>query len=174
MRFLKKILFLLFISIGLAACSTSNESVTTQDKYNEAPPFKLNDLEGKTHQLSDYHGQKVYIKFWASWCPICLSGMSELNDLAGETDADDFTVLTIVSPNANGEKDTESFKKWFSHLNNAENIKVLLDEGGEVTNKFTILGYPTSVYINTEGELVKIAPGHYSNEQIKQEIKNMN
>ena len=30
-------------------------------------------LDGKQVSLADYKGKKIYLKFWASWCPICLS-----------------------------------------------------------------------------------------------------
>ncbi len=33
----------------------------------EAPDFKLPDLAGRPHALSDYRGQKVLLATWASW-----------------------------------------------------------------------------------------------------------
>lgn len=32
-----------------------------------APDFELPDVHGKTHRLSDYRGQKVFLATWASW-----------------------------------------------------------------------------------------------------------
>lgn len=32
-----------------------------------APDFSLPDLDGRTHALSDYRGQKVLLLAWASW-----------------------------------------------------------------------------------------------------------
>ena len=32
-----------------------------------APDFELPDFDGKTHRLSDYRGQKVFLATWASW-----------------------------------------------------------------------------------------------------------
>ena len=39
-------------------------------------------LDGKEVSLADYKGKKVYIKFWASWCPICLSGLADITQLS--------------------------------------------------------------------------------------------
>src|SRR5690606_26215629 len=128
------------------------------------PDFELVDLQGNTHSLSQYKGEKVYIKFWASWCSICLAGMNELNTLAGEDP--EFNVLTIVSPSSNAEKSSESFAKWFEGVDNTDNIQVLLDEGGPAFDDYGILGYPTSVFIGTDGVMVKSQTGHVSNEQI--------
>jgi hypothetical protein len=33
----------------------------------EAPDFKLPDLDGRMHRLSDYRGKKVLLSAWASW-----------------------------------------------------------------------------------------------------------
>ncbi len=33
----------------------------------QAPDFTLPDLDGRSHALSDYRGQKVFLVFWASW-----------------------------------------------------------------------------------------------------------
>ena len=33
----------------------------------QAPDFELPDLDGRTHRLSDYIGNKVFLFAWASW-----------------------------------------------------------------------------------------------------------
>jgi hypothetical protein len=33
----------------------------------QAPDFKLPDLDGKAHALSDYRGKKIFLASWASW-----------------------------------------------------------------------------------------------------------
>ncbi|WP_282020282.1 TlpA family protein disulfide reductase [Planomicrobium okeanokoites] len=156
----------IIIIMMLATCS-DGQSSSSAEQLNEgkpAPDFKLVDLNGETHELSEYAGQKVYIKFWASWCSICLSGMNELNELAGEEP--DFEVLTIVSPDSNAEKSSDSFAKWYEGLDNTSNIQVLLDEEGPVFDDYGVIGYPTSVYIGSDGVMVKSQTGHVSNEQI--------
>lgn len=168
MKPFSKVFLITALFFLLAACSSNPENAATSaqplNKGEPAPAFDLVDLEGNPHELSQYAGKKVYVKFWASWCSICLAGMEELNTLAGEDP--DFEVLTIVSPSSNAEKDSASFAKWFSGLDNASNITVLLDEGGAVFDEYGVLAYPTSTYIGSDGIMVKSAPGHFSNEQI--------
>lgn len=170
MKPLRIIMLILTAALALSACSSNQPAATTNtEQVNDgklSPDFELVDLEGNTHKLSDYAGQKVYLKFWASWCSICLAGMEELNTLAGENN--DFVVLTIVSPSSNAEKNSESFAKWFEGVENTDNIQVLLDEGGAIFEDYGVLAYPTSSYIGSDGVLVKSSPGHFGNEQIKE------
>jgi len=177
---MKKIkLFSIFLpviicSVILGGCSSSKTSSMTQapssvadkmmNKGSISPSFELKDINGTTHKLSDYKGKKVYIKFWASWCSICLAGLDEIDTLAGESN--DFQVLTIVSPDFRGEQSKDAFVKWFSSLEK-KNLTVLLDTDGAFASKLGVRGYPTSVFIGSDGVLVKTSPGQKSNLDIK-------
>jgi peroxiredoxin len=130
-----------------------------------APQFQLKDLKGNTVSLADFKGQKVYVKYWASWCPICLAGLDELDQLsAGQHD---YKVITIVSPGYNGEQSEADFVNWFSKRGYSH-IEVLLDDGGTWAKKFGVKGYPTSYYIGSDGVLAKTVPGHNPNAAIDQ------
>lgn len=165
----KKIAMLLIVIFTLAACS-NGEKETTIKKSNadQTPGFDLMDTKGKTHDLADYAGKKVYIKFWASWCPICLSGLEEINALS--TEDNDFVVLTVVAPGYNNEKKTDAFIKWFNGVEEAPDLTVLLDEDGVIAKQYQVRGYPTSAFIDTKGNLVKTQAGHIANDQIKEEF----
>ncbi len=123
----------------------------------QAPEFSLLSVEGKQVKLEDFNKDKVMVKFWASWCSICLAGLDEIDELSGEMN--DFEVLTIVSPGHNGEKNTEAFIQWFE-TRGTENMVVLLDEGGEIAKEYGVRGYPTTAFIGSDGVLVKQFPGH--------------
>ena len=96
---MKKIAMLLVIVAVLGACSSAKIE-------SGANSIVLQDINGETVSLADYEGRKVYVKFWASWCPICLAGLDEVNTLA--KDATDFEVLTVVAPGFNNEKSMKS------------------------------------------------------------------
>ncbi|MHB8128882.1 MAG: redoxin family protein [Mobilitalea sp.] len=136
-----------------------------------APEFALMDVAGKEHKLTDYAEKKIYIKFWATWCPICLAGLEELNTLAG--DDNDFIILTVVSPGYKSEKKSDKFIKWFEGVENVANLNVLLDDEGTLAQEFGVRGYPTSAFIGSDGVLVKTQPGHVANEVIKTEFEDI-
>lgn len=123
----------------------------------------LKDVNGMNYSFGK-DGKPTYVKFWASWCPICLSGLEDINSLSKEMK--DFEVVTVVSPGLVGEKKTEDFKKWYKSLG-YKNIKVLLDEKGELTKMLNVRVYPTSVVVNKDGKAEKVLPGHLEKAEIK-------
>ncbi|EHR36868.1 redoxin family protein [Facklamia languida] len=130
-----------------------------------APDFDLPDLDGNRYKLSDQQGKKVYVKYWASWCPICLAGLSELDELSKNTE--EYEIVTVVSPGHNGEKSKEDFIKWFESLN-YKNIKVLMDESGQFIEDYGVRSTPTNAIVGSDGVLVKVAPGQLNKETLDQ------
>lgn len=154
--------------------NSMNDGDTSHDtminKGEIASDFTLNNLQGDTVTLSELKGQKVYLKFWASWCPTCLNGLAELNELSDGMQ--DFVVYTIVAPGTSGEKDSEAFKAWFAELG-YDNIEVLFDESGQVFKDYQVRAVPTSVYIGTDGVVVAKAPGHFGNDKITMQFNDI-
>jgi thiol-disulfide isomerase/thioredoxin len=59
-----------------------------------APDVPLTGLDGRAHRLADYHGRRVLLNFWASWCGPCLDEMPALDRAARAHP--DVTVLGIA------------------------------------------------------------------------------
>lgn len=146
---------------------SESDSMSTSEVMNSgntADDFSLMDTKGNTITLSDLKGEKVYLKFWASWCSICLAGLEDVNDLSAEMNG--FKVITIVSPGFKGEQSKEDFIQWFEGVD-AKDMIVLLDVNGDIAKAYGIRAYPTSYYIGSDGILVKSQIGHTDNNAIK-------
>ena len=128
-------------------------------------------LDGKEVSLADYKGKKVYLKFWASWCPICLAGLADINQLA-DMPPKDAVVLTVVAPGVNREKNLDDFKEWFSGLE-YKTLPVLVDNNGQFLKKLGIVGYPSSAFIDANGKVVRVQPGHVTNEDIMKTLETL-
>jgi thioredoxin-related protein len=50
---------------------------------------------------------------------------------------------------------------------------VLLDDGGDVARDYGVRGYPTSVFIDSMGRIVKSQPGHMTNAEIDEILASM-
>lgn len=136
-----------------------------------APDFALQGLDGKTYKLSDLKGKKVYLKFWASWCSICLSTLGDADQLASEV-GEDVQVLSVVSPNHNGEKSEADFKSWYAGLG-YQHLPVALDASGDLLKAYGVRSYPTSAFIGSDGVLVKTHIGFMSLEDIKANLNSI-
>lgn len=81
----------------------------------------------------------------------------------------EFEIMSIVFPGRYGEKETKEFKEWFNSLE-YKNIKVLIDEEGQLLEIIDIEAYPTSIFINEKGEIEKYYPGQPSKADIEKEL----
>jgi len=128
--------------------------------------FKLEDLNGNTVSLSDYKGKKVFLNFWATWCPPCKAEMPDIEKLYQETKDSDLVILAV---NVGEDKDT--VQKFIS--DKGYNFHILLDVKGEVSQKYQVTGIPTSYFIDTEGYLDDGATGAIPLESMKKFVSNL-
>jgi len=146
---------------------TKTDEMSATDGIMMEKEFSLPDVNGTTVNLSDFAGKKIYVKFWATWCPICLSGLDEFIQLTTDmSEQEDTVILTIVSPGTKGEMTKEDFIAWYEKQ--GYTFPVLLDQDGNVARNYNIRGYPTSVFIDTKGKIAQSRPGHVSNDDIHQ------
>ena len=152
---------------GLILMLLSFNAVAEGDKSLQDIQFK--DINNNVVTLEKYKGKNIYIKMWASWCPICLAGLAEIDDLSAEKNLD-FNVITIASPGQKNEQNSSKFINWYKGLD-YKNITVLLDEKGEIIKRANVLGYPFNLLLDKDLNLIKAQPGHLNSDQIKQFVK---
>lgn len=165
---MKKAMMLLVVGLGgfllLAGCGKQAK----EKKVTAATPefaFDFKDINGNEQQLADFQGEKLVVKYWASWCPICLAGLDEVEEIASDQ-TKEYQLITIVAPSYKNEKNAADFSTWFKTLE-LNKMTVLLDEDGELASQIGIRAYPTYVYYDTAGEVVKVVPGHADRETIE-------
>lgn len=155
---MKKALVLITILALLLAAGAAAFGAFAKDRdLTPAPQATFTDFDGNPVSLESFLGKPVYIKFWASWCSICLSTLKETDELSGMDNG--FTVITVVAPGVDGEKDAESFKAWYNSLD-YKNTVVLFDEGGAAMRAFGVRAFPSSAFIDADGNLLKFSVGH--------------
>ncbi len=131
--------------------------------YVMAADFTLQDMQGKTHHLSDYRGKWVLVNFWATWCPPC---KKEIPDLIGlQKTHKDLTVIGIAV-------DYESSKAVADFVRQ-EGINYPIVLGNDKV--FAQIGQmevlPTSYLYSPTGEKVAYQEGALTKESIENYIK---
>lgn len=162
-------IWFVIVLVVLTGCGQRAEQVAVIGE--PIPAIKLEDLSGETIDLSALKGQKVVLKMWASWCPICLSGLAEAEEIASD-DQKDYVFLSLVAPDYQNEQGATDFVSWFQTLD-YPTLPVLLDHEGKVMTQFAIRGYPTFVYINSVGQLEQILPGHVNREALEERVSQL-
>lgn len=144
--------------------SGDTEENEDEIKYNEQNNFTLIDLEGNEVSLSDYQGKKVFLNFWATWCPPCKGEMPDMEVLHNEIDESEVVILAINLG------DEERLIKRF--IEGEEfTFKVLQDRENAVAAQYMISSIPISYLIDENGEIVKKVVGAMNLEQMKELIK---
>lgn len=147
----------LFFTIVLLICCFADNSAGQlipnapfKASYFNAPDFVLPDLQGKVFQLSTEKGSPVLIFFGTTWCPSCRTELPRLKDIYEKNTKRGLKVFYINIMEPKGK--VARFVKT-----NSLPFRTLLDENGEVSGSYGVVGVPTIVLIDKDGKLVKAA-----------------
>lgn len=111
-----------------------------------APDFTLKNLEGEKVNLSDFKGQPVLINFWATWCPPCRFEMPAIQKMYDQYKEDGFVVLAVDVQ--------ESITQVQQYIDQGGyTFPVLLDYTGEISDLYRIRAFPTSYFVDPEGNI---------------------
>ncbi|ERL10921.1 cytochrome C biogenesis protein transmembrane region [Olsenella profusa F0195] len=132
----------------------------------------LTDLDGTKHRMSEYKGKPLYFEFWGSWCTSCVEDLDQMTRIYEEHEAaGDVRFMSVVVPNQNGELSPEGFVSW-AHDNDVQ-IPVLMDTNGSLMQFIGVRGFPTSVFVGSDGEIRKIHVGAMSIEEFEQSLSEL-
>ncbi|WP_040210459.1 TlpA disulfide reductase family protein [Clostridium polynesiense] len=138
----------------------------SKDNKEAASDFKLKDLSGKEVSLSDFKGKKIFLNFWASWCPPCKAEMPDMEKLYQETKDSDLVILAVNI--GEGRPTASKFIK-----ENKLNFPVLLDDTTAIALKYEVASIPTSYFIDKDGNISAKHIGMMSYEKMKSFVDNI-
>lgn len=98
------------------------------------------------------------VKFWASWCPLCLSELQETQAWRQDARFAEINLVTVASPGFLGEQPRPAFEAWYRGLD-YPHLPVLLDEGGTLAQQLGIGVYPSWAVLDAQGQVQRIIKG---------------
>jgi peroxiredoxin len=128
----------------LAACLLAPAAFAV-DVGQKAPEFTAPALDGaKSLSLGAYRGKVVYLDFWASWCPPCLTSLPLLEQLRKQFPNDQFQILAV-----NVDSDPAKARKFLERTR--VGYPSATDPKGRIPETFGIETMPTSFLIDRRG-----------------------
>ncbi len=124
-----------------------------------APDFVLEDVTGEEVQLSNLRGDVVLLNFWATWCGPCLVEMPLLESDYQAYKDEGIHVLAV------NDGESRTIVEQFGQENGLS-FPLLLDPERVVQRLYQIRGYPTSVFVDSDGSIAYIHIGLMQESQL--------
>lgn len=152
-----------------AILSEKHEERTFGDELKKGAPavdIKVVDLNGNEATLNDILSgdELTQLDFFQTTCKFCIQAMPDLVEL----DKRDDVRVVLVDVGESVETVKEFMKKQKIAL------PVVVDESGEIAQKYFISGFPTSVFIDKDGILKGGVVGFRAMDDMIEVIEDMN
>lgn len=157
------------------------DEMTALKNSDEKMKFTFPDVHGTPTSLSDerFQGKVVILQILGSWCPNCMDETRYFIDLHNKYNSQGLEIIGLAFERSNDfEKARSSLNKSIRDLQVPYPMLIAgtPKESGTALPMITkIKSYPTSIFLNKDGEVVKIhtgfygpSTGHYYDEYIQE------
>jgi len=143
---------------NLAEKSTSQQEV----KKIPAPDFTVFDAQGNKVKLSDFAGQPVVLNFWASWCPPCKAEMPIFNEVYADSKND---IVFLMIDLVDGQRETQAKGQQYVD-DQGFSFPIYFDNDQEAGSAYKISAIPTTLFIDSDGNIVSSNQGAINKEAL--------
>lgn len=140
--------FVMIALILTIACSEETQlPFASAPAAEKARDFVLKDLNGRNFTLSEQKGRPVLLIFSTTWCPGCRSEIPYFKSIYDTYGKKGLAVVNIdiQEPRDKVLRFAERYQLPY---------RVLLDEHGLVAKSYQIVGVPTLILIDAEGNII--------------------
>ena len=161
----------MFDADGNPVAMGAGESSRSEDA---APDFEIalfenqNHRKGEVFRLSDAQGRPVILNFWFPSCPACVAEMPDIDAAfnAHKSDGIEFVGIQLVG------LDTAADGRAF-----VDDIGVTYalgaDEAGSIVRDYKVTGFPSTVFIDEDQNIVRKWTGFLNAEKIEELIQEL-
>ena len=120
-----------------------------QGTWGNAPDFVVQDESGKAVALSSFAGRPIVINFWATWCGYCKLEMPDFDKAYREYPD---VVFLMINATDGVYETREKADAYVADEGFA--FRVYYDVASMAQSAYNLTGYPTTVFINAQGDVV--------------------
>ena len=162
-----KWLNIFFITLTLTI-TTVQSAELKRWKSGDTPRLKLQDTQGKTHDLVTYKGKVVIVNFWATWCVPCRQEMPSMQRLRDKLADKPFEILAVDL--AESEETVNTFLKKIG-----VKFPALIDKDGKAAKEWKVIGFPSSFIIDSKGKVYYSLVGelNWDDEKVVKQISEL-
>jgi thiol-disulfide isomerase/thioredoxin len=139
-----------------------------------APDFEISyfsvpaqgEPETGTFRLSEHRGHRVWLNFWATWCPPCRAEMPDIQEVWEEVNDQDVFLLAVDFGEA-----PETAAEYVAK--NGFTFPIGLDPSSRVVTEYRLAVLPTHVFIDANGIVREIRIGLLNVDGMKQRLEKL-
>ncbi len=157
------------LALAAVACGTSSPS------RGDAPDFGLTlygnseHQAGETIQLSQFAGEPVVLNFWFPSCPPCVAEMPDFEKAYQKYKGEGLRMIGIQLLGLDTAEDGQKFVQdlGVNYMLGADRQE---DGSGEILKNYRIQGFPTTIFIDKEHNIVRTWSGALNLEKLEELI----
>lgn len=140
--------------IALASTSKWESAVEVGEP---APGFVLPDIDGNLHALSDHAGRPVVLVAFASWCPVCPSQVTDVEETLWQSYEDEGVMVFGLAGNGESEAALQKFRAQMGLT-----FPILFDPARTTHDAYLVktylqpAPYPQDVIVGAGGEIAYV------------------
>lgn len=155
------VLMLTSAAVAFGACGKEDaesfaqaSSEASSDSTVAAPDFTVLDEDGNEVRLSDYRGKPVVLNFWATWCGYCKMEMPDFDTAYAKYPDVQFLMVNVTD----GVNETVEKAKAYVETEGFS-FDIFFDVKMEAVGRYGVTGYPTTFFIDKDGNAVAMQSG---------------
>ena len=147
----------------------SQQGDMTKSDTNKAKNFTVYDEQEDKINLETLKGKPTIINVWTTWCVYCKEEMPYFDELYEKyKDQLQFLMVNVLDGNS---ETIENGKKFIG--SNGYHFPYYYDKNFDLVYAYNLSGYPNTIFIDQEGNLIKVHYGLITKEELVEQVSKL-